>query len=217
MDITYLGHACFRLRGREASIVTDPFGPGFGVNMGRPAASIVTVSHQHPHHAYVEGVAGEHRVISGPGEYEIANVLINGVQTAHNGRARSDASKPALNTAYVVAIDDLRICHLGDLTDKLTDEQIESLGSINVLMVPVGGGATIGPNVAAEVVSQLEPTVVIPMHYQLAKTKSWELEPVDRFVREMGVKEWEPVPKLSLAKASASGEIQVVVMEAKKG
>jgi len=215
MDITYFGHASFRIRGREATIVTDPFAPSFGINMGRPSASIVTVSHPHPHHAHVEAVGGEHRVVSGPGEYEIADVLISGVETYHNGH-RQHADPLPLNTAYVIDIDELRVCHLGDLKDKLTDEQIEALGSINVLMVPVGGGSTIGPNVAAEVVSQLEPTVVIPMHYQMAKTKSWELEPVDRFVREMGVKEWEPAPKLSLNKASAGTEIQVVVIEARK-
>ena len=217
MEISYLGHSCFRIRGREASILTDPFAPSYGLSMGRPTAAVVTVSHHDPNHEFAQGVSGEYRLITGPGEYEIADVLINGVQTYRNMGTTSDSeSTPKPNTAYVFEVDDLRVCHLGDLAQRLNDEQIEDLGTINVLMVPVGGHGTIGPNVASDVVSKLEPSVVLPMRYRIEKTQDEGLELVDRFVREMGVKEWAPVPKLGVTKSSLPSEIQVVVMEPKK-
>jgi L-ascorbate metabolism protein UlaG (beta-lactamase superfamily) len=249
MDITYLGHSCFRIRGREASIVTDPFSSKYGMPLGRPNASIVTLSGRHggdiADHTNVGGVAGDPRVVDGPGEYEIANVLINGVRTARRlGRRAGHVAEPEpeatdadgegddvpkavdtsaydyqLNTAYVMAIDDIRICHLGDLAGKLTTEQIEEMGSINVLMVPIGGGeATIGPNQAVEVVSQIEPNIVIPMHYRIEGTKSDKLEPLDRFIREMGVKAADPAPKLTVnSKSGFAAEMQLMVLDHRRG
>jgi L-ascorbate metabolism protein UlaG (beta-lactamase superfamily) len=217
MEISYLGHDCFRIRGREASILTDPFPPSYGLNMGRPSAAVVTVSHSDSNHEFTQGVTGEYKLITGPGEYEIADVLINGVQTYRNLEGGDgNGSRPKPNTAYVFEVDELRVCHLGDLAQRLNDDQIEGLGTINVLMVPVGGHGTIGPNMASDVVSKLEPSVVIPMHFRIQKTQDESLEPVDRFVREMGVKEWSPVPKLSVTKSSLPSEIQVVVMEPRK-
>lgn len=222
MEITYLGHSCFRIRGREASILTDPFSPQYGYSMGRVSAGIVTLSQtdgpDKESHAYTEGVAGEPHVVNGPGEYEIADVLIVGVRTHVNGVATTgNGSTYRLNTVYVIDVEGLRICHLGELASTLTADQIETLGGIDVVMVPVGGGETIGPNLAAQVVSQLEPSLVIPMHYRIAGTQTDRLEAVDRFVREMGGKSVEPVPKISLnARASLPADIQVTVMENKR-
>jgi len=220
MEITYLGHSCFRVRGRDAAIVTDPFSPKYGYTMGRPSAGIVTVSQEggpdRDDHAYVEGVAGEPHVVNGPGEYEISNLLINGVRTYAG--AGGNGGQLRLNTVYVIDVDELRVCHLGELAGILTAEQVESIGSINVLMVPVGGGETIGPNLAAQVVSQLEPNIVLPMHFRIQGTRSERLEPVDRFIREMGAKSLTPVPKISLnAKSSLPSDIQLTVMEHKGG
>ncbi len=217
MEISYLGHSCFRIRGREASILTDPFPPTYGLSMGRPSAAVVTVSNHDPNHEFSAGVSGEYRLITGPGEYEIADVLINGVQTYRNLDGGSgNGSRPKPNTAYVFEVDDLRVCHLGDLAQRLNDDQIEGLGTINILMVPVGGHGAIGPNMASDVVSKLEPSVVIPMRFRIEKTQGENLEPVDRFVREMGVKEWSPIPKVSITKSSLPSEIQVMVMEPRK-
>lgn len=220
MDISYLGHSCFRIRGREAAIVTDPFSPRYGYTMGRPAAGIVTVSQDDgpdgKDHSHVEGVAGEPRVVNGPGEYEISNVLINGVRT-YTKSGNDGNGGWVLNTAYVVEVDELRVCHLGELAGILTADQIEAIGSVNVLMIPVGGSETIGGNLAAQVVSQLEPNIVIPMHYRIDGTRWSGLEPVDRFVREMGAKSLDPAPKLSLnAKSSLPSDIQVTILEHKK-
>ncbi len=188
--------------------------------MGRPTASIVTVSHGDEHHSFAGGVNGEPFVVDGPGEYEIADVLISGVRTGKPIMAGSNGANGAphkRNTAYVMEVDGLRICHLGDLSETLSDEQIEHLGTVDVAMVPVGGGHVIGPTKAAEVVSQLEPNLVIPMHYRIAGTKSEELEPVERFMREMGSKSVEAVPKVSLgAKGGLPTDMQVVVMEHKR-
>jgi L-ascorbate metabolism protein UlaG (beta-lactamase superfamily) len=216
MDVSYLGHSCFRIRGRDAAILTDPFSPKYGYTMGRPSAGVVTMSHDdgpdRDDHTHVDGVAGEPRVLMGPGEYEISNVLINGVRTFVR-----EGDDYRLNTAYVFEVDDLRVCHLGELGAVLTTDQVESIGSINVLMVPVGGTATIGANLASEVVSQIEPNIVIPMHYRIEGTRWSALEPVDRFMREMGAKDHTPVPKLSLnAKSSLPSDIQVTILENRK-
>lgn len=216
MEISYLGHSCFRIRGRDAAIVTDPFTPKYGYTMGRPNADIVTVSQNdgvdQADHTCVDGVAGTPRVVNGPGEYEISNILINGVRTyGKNGNGALH-----LNTVYVADVDDLRVCHLGELDDVLSAEQVENIGSINVLLVPVGGGATIGANLAAQVVSQLEPNIVVPMHYRIEGTRWDKLEPVDKFVREMGSKELEPQPKLTVGAKGLPADIQVSILEHKK-
>ena len=207
MEITYLGHSAFRLRGKDVTIVTDPYPPGIGFTMGKVSANIVTVSHQSPNHAYLDGVGGNPRVVDGPGEYEVADVLIAGVATAEQ------ATTGPSNTAYVLRFDDVAICHLGDLRGKLTDKQVEELGSIDVLFVPVGGGGPLGPAQAAEVVTQLEPSIVVPMHYRLNGGGVAGLEKVDLFVREMGSKEFVAEPRLSITKSSLPTEVRVVVLE----
>lgn len=190
--------------------------------MGKPSAGIVTVSQKvggdAADHACVGAVAGDPRVIDGPGEYEIADVLINGVRTWPDGAGTGDdGGSVRISTMFVIDVDELRICHLGDLGQRLTADQVESLGSINILMVPVGGGETIGPNLATEVVSQVEPNIVVPMHYRIEGTQADKLEPVDRFVREMGAESITPIPKLSLnAKSSLPSDIQLLVMDHKK-
>ena len=190
--------------------MTDPFPPAIGFSMGKVAADIVTVSHSSPNHSFAEGVGGEPRVVEGPGEYEIADVLIAGVATAE------EPENGPTNTAYVVRFDDLAICHLGDLRDKLTDKQVEDIGSIDVLLLPVGAGGALGPSKAAEVVAQLEPSLVIPMHYRLNGGTVEGLEKVDSFIREMGSKEFAPQSKLSVTKSSLPPDLAVVVLENKR-
>lgn len=175
--------------------------------MGKPSANIVTVSRSTENHSYVEGVGGDPRVIRGPGEYEVSNVLIAGVATS------MEPGVGPTNTAYVLRFEDLAICHLGDATDKLTNKQIEEIGDINVLLVPVGGGKTLSPVAAAEVVAQLEPSIIVPMHYQLEGSKVGGLAPVNLFTREMGTKEFVPEQKLTVTKGSVGQEVRVVVLE----
>ncbi|MDP2917855.1 MAG: MBL fold metallo-hydrolase, partial [Dehalococcoidia bacterium] len=183
MEINWLGHSCFRLKGKNATVITDPYSTDLGYNLDKPTARIVTVSHQHPAHNYVQGVLGEPKVVSKPGGYEIAGVLIIGIGTFHDGEKGAKLGK---NTVYMMEIDDITVCHLGDLGHVLTADQAEEIGNVDVLMIPVGGVNTINAPVAAEVVRQLEPKIVLPRHYKTPAINS-ELESVDRFLKEMGV------------------------------
>jgi L-ascorbate metabolism protein UlaG (beta-lactamase superfamily) len=209
LELTYLGHSAFRLRGKDVTIVTDPHPPELGAPMGKPSANIVTISHKSPNHSYSEGVSGNPRIVNGPGEYELADILIAGVATSMEPRVGPT------NTAYVFRLEDLNICHLGDLRDKLTDKQVEEIGSIDVLLVPVGGGRAIGAAQAAAVITQLEPSVVVPMHYRVDGVLADGLEPVDPFCREVGLKDYVPEPKLSITKGSLTNEVRIIVLENK--
>lgn len=205
-----MGHSAFRLRGKEVTIVTDPYSPENGINMGKPSAAIVTVSHEAPDHSYIDGVSGEPRLVKGPGEYEVADVLIAGVAT------QSEPFKGPINTAYVFRFDDLAVCHLGDVHDKLSNDQVEAIGAIDVLLIPVGGGDGLTPSVASEVVSQLEPMVVVPMQYAIEGMKSDGLRPVDDFLRDMGFKDYAPEPRLSVTRSTLPSETRIVVLENKR-
>jgi len=209
MDISWLGHSCFRIRGREVTIITDPYSPTLGYSLGKPAAHIVTVSHQHPGHAYVQGIGGEPRLVTGPGEYEISGVLIIGITTFHDGEKGSKRGK---NTAYLMELDEISVCHLGDLGHVLTAEQVEELGDVDVLLLPTGGVSTINAPMAAEIVRQLEPRVVIPMHYQ-TEALNRRLEPVERFLKEIGVEQVTPQPKLSFTRSSLPASTQVFLLD----
>ena len=209
MDISWLGHSCFRIRGAQATVITDPYSPDLGYSLGKPTARIVTVSHQHPGHCYVQGVGGEPKPVTGPGEYEISGVLIIGMVTFHDGE---EGNKRGKNTVYLIEIDEVLVCHLGDLGHVLTTEQVAEIGNVDVLLLPVGGVSTIDAPMAAEVVRQLTPKVVVAMHYK-TEAVNRELEPVDRFLKEMGVKEVNSQPKLSFTKANLPITTQVFLLD----
>lgn len=189
--------------------MTDPYSPEIGFSMGKVAADVVSASQRTPHHSFFQAVEGNPRKVEGPGEYEVADVLIAGIAT------ETQPGKGPTNTAYVYRLDDLAVCHLGNLQQKLTDKQVEEIGSIDVLMVPVGGRDSLGPTEAADVVSQLEPSVVIPMHYRLGGDAGDGLEPVQAFFREMGKKDVVPEAKLSVTRGSSGSEVRLVLLEPK--
>lgn len=208
MEITWLGHSCFRIKGSQATIITDPYPPDLGYLLGKQTPRIVTVSHQHPSHSYVQGIGDEPRLVTGPGEYEISGVLIIGIPTFHDadgGRIRGK------NTVYLMEVDGIAICHLGDLGHALTEEQVEEIDDVDVLLLPVGGVSTIDAPVATEVIRRLEPKVVIPMHYKTLELKR-ELEPVDKFLKEMGIEQIDSQPKLSLTQSSLPTSMQVYLL-----
>lgn len=208
MDITWLGHSCFRIKGNQAVIITDPFPPDMGYTLGKQTANIVTVSHQHPSHSYVQGIGGEPRLIKGPGEYEISNVLIIGIATFHDSVKGQSRGK---NTTYLMEIDGVAVCHLGDIGHVLNDEQVEEMGNVDVLLLPVGGVNTINAAMAAEVIRKLEPKAVIPMHYKTPALKR-ELDPVEDFLKEMGMGQVEPRPKFSVSRSNLPLSTQVFVL-----
>ena len=209
MEIVWLGHSCFRIRGKEATIVTDPFDKTLGYPMRKPNASIVTVSHSHPQHSFVDGVAGSPRVVRRPGEYDIANVFINGIATFHDKEKGAQRGK---NTVFFMEIDEVKVCHLGDLGHVPTSEQVEQMSGTDILMVPVGGVSTLDAAAAAETIGLLEPKLVIPMHYKTEVVKM-ELEPLEYFIKQMGLKEVVTQPKLSVTKSTLPPETKVLLLD----
>jgi L-ascorbate metabolism protein UlaG (beta-lactamase superfamily) len=210
MEISWLGHSCFQLRGKDVTLITDPFSPQLGHSLGKISAPIVTISHNHPGHNFVGGVDGDPRIVRGPGEYEISDVLITGVASYHDNKRGQELGR---NTIYVIHMDDLVICHLGDLGHILQEEQLEEVADADILLIPIGGQHTINAAQAAEVISQVEPHIVIPMHYSSSIGDA--PNPLDKFCREMGIEAINPQPKLSITRSALPAETQVVILSSR--
>lgn len=213
MEINWHGLSCFRLTERGmATVVTDPYDHNsVGFKQLKLRGEIVTVSHDAPGHNFVKSVQGRSRVITGPGEFEIGGVFITGVQT--NRKSKRTAKEPR-NTLYVFDYDGITVAHLGDLQRVPSQTEIESLGGVNVVLVPVGGGKSLNAAKAAEIVSLLEPGIVIPMHYQVPESNI-KLAPLSRFLKEMGVGKIDPEPSLKITRTSVPSEARVVVLDHK--
>ena len=214
MEITWYGLSCFRLSERGmAAVVTDPYDHQVtGYEALKLRADIVTVSHDAPGHNYVSAVKNKIRIIAGPGEYEIGGVFITGVQT--NGHGKRTAEEPR-NTLYVFDYDGVTVAHLGDLRRVPSQTEIEALGNVDVALVPVGGGGGLSAAKAVEIVSLLEPGIVIPMHYNTPGL-NLKLAPVARFLKEMGIANVDPLPSLKISNRSDLEETKVVVLVATK-
>jgi L-ascorbate metabolism protein UlaG (beta-lactamase superfamily) len=212
MEITYIGHSCFKIKGKELSIVIDPYDPKIGYKLPKLEADVVLSSHDHDDHSNVSGVTGSRFVIDSPGEYEISGAFINGLATFHDDK---DGEKRGKNTIYSIDMDGFTILHLGDLGHELSDATLENLGAVDVLMIPVGGHYTIDAEVASKVVASIEPGYVIPMHYKTADSKgNDEIVGVDKFLEEMGVaKTVQTVDKLKItSKSDIPEETEVIVL-----
>lgn len=214
MEISWLGHSCFQLRGKNIVLITDPFTLQQGSSLGDASrlsklnTSIVTISHNHPGHNNANGVSGNPRIVRGPGEYEINDVLITGVASYHDDKHGKEYGR---NTIYMIHIDELTICHLGDLGHTLHEDQLEEVADADILFVPIGGEHSLNATQAAEVISQVEPRIVVPMHYRSTATE--EIPPaLTTFCREMGVEAINPQPKLTVTRNSLPIEMQVVVL-----
>ncbi len=213
MEITWYGHACFRLRDRGVTVVTDPYEPSIGYTLPRLRADIVTVSHDHADHNYVSGIKGGPKIIDGPGEYEVKGVFITGIATFHDRRKGVQRGR---NTVFLFEFDSLTICHLGDLGHVPTRAQVETLSDVDILLIPVGGVSTIGATQAAEVISLLEPKIVIPMHYK-TKALTVKLASVNRFLQEMGLKKLAAQEGLKVTASTLPEETQIVLLDYKQG
>lgn len=209
MEIIHLGHACFRLRGKSATLILDPFSETTGLKMPKSSADAVLITHKHPDHSDLSRVEGYRVLIEGPGEYETGGAQIVGISAFHDSDKGKERGKI---TVYHIEMDGLSLVHLGDLGVKLNESQIEELNGVDILMIPVGGLFTITPAVAAEVVAQLEPKIVIPMHYFVPGLK-FDLLPVENFLKEMGKEDVKPQPKLVITKDKLPQEMEVVVLE----
>lgn len=213
MEITFISHAAFKLRGNKATIVTDPFDPEFlKIKFPKIEADIVTISHEHPDHNFAEGVDAQPLIIQGPGEYESKGVNIVGVSSYHDDK---NGAERGINTIYRFEIDGISLVHLGDLGHKLSDSQLEQLDGVDILMIPVGGFYTITPSIAVEVVNQIEPLVIIPMHYLTQNLKGPEfskLSGVEVFLKEMGKEHVTPQAKFNITKDKKPVETTIVVL-----
>jgi L-ascorbate metabolism protein UlaG (beta-lactamase superfamily) len=214
MEITWFGHSCFRLTERSlATVVTDPFDSDtVGYEPLKLKADSVTVSHDAPGHNYISAIKGTSHIIDGPGEFEIGGVFITGVQT--DGSGKKNVDKPR-NTLYVFDYMGITVAHLGDLRTVPSQAEIEALGTVHLALVPVGDGGSLNAAKAAEVVSLLEPNIVIPMHYHTPAAKV-PLDRLDKFLKEMGLHEAETVASLKVSKSSLPDETKVVVLNYQK-
>ncbi|MBI2010069.1 MAG: MBL fold metallo-hydrolase [Candidatus Chisholmbacteria bacterium] len=217
MDITYLGHASFKLRGKDASVVTDPYGAMVQTPYPNVSAEMVTVSHDHEDHNAVSRVKGTSQrpkplVIDAPGEYEAHGISVFGVGSFHDEKQGEERGR---NTIFVIHVDEVVVAHLGDLGEMLTKQHEEALSNVDVLLLPVGGTYTIDAKQAAEVVERVDPLIVIPMHYKVAGLgKVFEnLTTVDEFLEAVGARGARREKKLTLAKGALPEEREVVVME----
>jgi L-ascorbate metabolism protein UlaG (beta-lactamase superfamily) len=213
MEINWYGLSCFRLTERGmATVVTDPYDHNsVDLEPLKLRGEIVTVSHDAPGHNFVASVKGRTQVITGPGEFEIGGVFITGVET--NRKSKRSTNEPR-NILYVFDYDGVTVAHLGDLRRVPSQTEIENLGGVDVVLVPVGGGKSLNAAKAAEIVSLLEPGIVIPMHYQISDG-NLKLASLNRFLKEMGVGKIDPIPSLKITHTSVPSEARVVVLEHK--
>ena len=214
MNIKYLGHASFYLRGKDAKVVMDPYNPSIGLKFPKTEADIVTISHEHDDHNYPQGVTGEPLMIDWPGEYEKKGVRVNGFATHHD---KEKGKERGGNVMFRVEIDGITILHCGDLGHALSDDTLEAIGDIDILLIPVGGYYTIDAKEAVAVIKQIEPSIVIPMHY---KTKAHddkvfgEVAPLEDFLKAYGAENPETVDLLTIKKEEIGEDTKVITMNA---
>ena len=212
MEISWWGHSCFCVREGGAVVVTDPFDDRLEYKSPRIKADIVTVSHHHPHYDNTEALSGDFKIIDRPGEYEIRSVFITGIATYSARRPSEESQPPVRNVVFSLDFDGLVVCHLGHLPRVLDQEQIEALGDVDVLLVPIGGGdETLNASQGAELVSCVEPRLVIPMHCRPMAEDGTE-GAIDKFLKEMGGREVLPVDVLRVSASNLPSETQVAVL-----
>lgn len=212
MEIKFLGHSSFLIKTRKAVLVADPYDPSVGLYFPKTTADIVTISHEHADHNNYKAVKGVRKVINGPGEYELSDVSIIGISTYHDDKKGLDRGK---NVIYIIEADGFRIAHLGDLGHKLSDKQLEKIGAIDILMIPVGGEYTIGSELAARIAQSVEALFTIPMHYQtkgLNPKLFSKLSDVDPFLTALGLPV-ERVSKITPKKGGLDENSKIVIFE----
>jgi L-ascorbate metabolism protein UlaG (beta-lactamase superfamily) len=208
MEITWYGRACFRLKGREATVITDPCPPSTGFVAGKHDVDLLTLSHADADHTYTRSITAGLTLMR-PGEYEFHDLLVNGIRTYHDAVGGQERGE---NVVFSFEVDGVHIAHLGDLGHLLSEEQLTELGPIDVLLVPAGGVYTVTPAEAAEVVAQLSPKIVIPMHYAV-DGGSTDLQGPEKFLQEMAVEEPIRQPKAVVTASSLPEETQVILLD----
>ena len=207
MDITWLGHSCFRLHDADMVVVTDPYPTSVGLRIDNRPASVVTVSNTHPNHNNAESIEGDPRVFSNPGEYEYNGVTVRGVMTPlADGQPQEER-----NVAFSIEIGAINVCHLGDISIPLTTRLIDELKPVDVVLVPTGGHCTIDMDQVYQTLQDLDAKIVIPMHYK-TEGINVDVDSIDNFVRRMGLDEIQAQPRLVVTSTNLGTDMRVVVM-----
>jgi L-ascorbate metabolism protein UlaG (beta-lactamase superfamily) len=205
MEIIWHGQSFFEIKSKDlgVNIAIDPFDEKIGLKVPKIEADILLISHGHDDHSNKRAIKGNPFIVEDPGEYEIHDIYIKTIASFHD---QSQGKERGLNNIYVFQCEDVTICHLGDFGQKeLSDEQLEAIGDVDILMVPVGGVYTVDAKGASKIISQIEPRLVIPMHYQVPKLKL-KLNPLDSFLKEMGFSLEQTEKKLKIKKSNLSSE-----------
>lgn len=214
MQILWKGQACFQIiatkgKGEQVRIVIDPYDSSIGLRLPSLETDVGLVTHEHYDHNNTKALRGSPFLIEGPGEYDVKGVFVRGIESFHDANQGKDRGQ---NTIYMIEAEGIQLCHLGDLGQaELTAEQVEAIGNIDILFIPVGGVYTIAAKEAVKIVGQIEPRYVIPMHYQIPKLKI-KLEKVDAFLKGMGIKPEEPQAKFSVKTKDLTGEETRIVI-----
>jgi L-ascorbate metabolism protein UlaG (beta-lactamase superfamily) len=208
-EIRWFGHNCFRIKAREATILMDPVGKQTGYSVSKQTADIVTVSHEHPGHNNLQMVKPDYALINGPGEYELHGIFVTGTRTYHD---KVKGAERGYNTVYEIDLEGIRIAHLGDLGHLPDEDAREKIESIDILMVPAGGGPLLSPAEIAEVVGNISPKMVIPMQFRAGKGDK-DRAAVDEFCKHLGIPMPEPVDKIVVKSSDLSDQMQMVVLQ----
>ena len=216
MIINWKGQSCFQIsttpiKNGTVSLVIDPFDEGLGLKVPKLQADILMISHDHKDHSNTKAVSGEYLLIDGPGEYDVKTIFIQGIDSFHDN---VEGKEKGVNTIYVIESEDIRVCHLGDLGQKeLTTEQLEKIGDVDILIIPIGGTYTLDSDEAVKIMSQIEPKIIIPMHYHIPGLKL-KIDGVDSFLKSLGIKKIETLPKLTIKKKDISTEeVKIIQLE----
>ncbi|MCK4891129.1 MAG: MBL fold metallo-hydrolase [Candidatus Pacebacteria bacterium] len=214
MNITWYGHSCFKLQSKDIVIITDPFDKKIGLRPPYGAANIVTVSHNHYDHNNFEAIKGNPFVVDSAGEFEIKKITIKGIDSFHDN---SEGKERGNNIIYVIEMEGMNICHMGDFGQEgFINSQLEKIGQIDVLFIPIGGVFTIDWKIANTIISQIEPRIIIPMHYKISGVKGelLKLDSADNFYKERGVSSKDVVEKFSIKKKDLpQDEAKIAVMK----
>jgi len=214
MKITWYGQSCFQIisqkrKEKQVSIVIDPFSEEIGLRLPKLEADILLVTHSHPDHNNIKAVSGEPFLITGAGEYETKEVFIQGIPAFHDKVKGKERGQTMI---YTILVDEILLCHLGDLGQtELTPEQLEKINNVDILMIPIGGEYTISAKEALKIMSQIEPKIIIPMHYSLPKLKV-KLDRLDKFFEILGMNSVVPETKLLIQKRDLSEEEAKIIV-----
>ncbi len=211
MDITWLGHAAFRLHADGLVVLTDPYPPSLGLRAETRSAAVVTVSNSHPNHSCWQDVAGDPKVFDSPGEYEYSGITIRGVMTPLSPEQPVSEQMAQRNVAYAIELDGVSVCHLGDISQPLTTRQVSELAPVDVLLVPTGGGCTLNMDQVLQTMQDLEPKIVVPMHHG-NHAAGTSFQDVEAFLRRMGLSEVQSQPRLVATRSNLPPDMKVTLL-----